>query len=79
MEEKMLKNSDGNKSLTTTLLIVGAIVMNAKLILSQVTLWGMTFEHFTASDYGIGLTALSGLYLGRRFTMNQENKDEKES
>lgn len=62
-------DTTGKKSTTVTVFIVGFIFVLAKLMLSGHTIAGLTFEHFSGTEFGIALSALGGIYVLRR---NQE-------
>ena len=60
-------------STTKFILITSFLILAGKLALSGLTIAGMTFPEFPASEFGIGLAAASALYVGRR---HQSIKDE---
>ena len=69
----LLKDTNGNKSITMTAFVIGFIVVNAKLILSGMTLWGVVLAPFTGVEYGASLAALGGIYILRRKGDNTKN------
>ena len=66
-----VSDNNGDKSVTTTAFIIGFVVLCAKLILSGVKIYGITFSAFTGSEFGIGIAALGGIY-----TLRQNSKDQ---
>jgi len=64
----LLTDSEGKKSATLTAFVVGFLVINAKLLISGLTIAGYTMTAFTGSDYGIALGALGAIYVLRRST-----------
>lgn len=74
----LMKDSTGKKSLTATAFAYGFVVVNTKLILSGMTLLGMTFAPFAGSDYGMAVGALGAIYVMRRNTDPEATKRAKE-
>jgi len=68
MKVPMLKDSSGKESTTVTAFIIGFIVVNVKLLISGLTIAGMTFSAFSGSEYGIAVSALGAVYVLRRAT-----------
>ena len=68
MYKYLIKDTNGNKSLTATAFLVGFLVVNLKLILSGVDLGlpGPFFGEFTGVEYAAALAALGGIYVLRR-------------
>jgi hypothetical protein len=62
----LLTDTQGKKSTTLTVFILGAIVVNLKLIFSGMIIGGVTLAEFTGSDYGVAMGALGGIYVLRR-------------
>ena len=76
MEKLLLKDSSGKKSVTMTSFVLGFIVVNLKLILSGMTINGITLSAFTGSDYSLSLAALGAIYVLRRNTGNKDGQEE---
>lgn len=76
VQKFLLKDSSGKKSTTVTVFILGAIVVNLKLILSGITLAGITFGEFSGVDYGASLSALGGVYILRRYNDKKPPEEE---
>lgn len=68
MEKFLLKDSAGNKSTTVTVFILGAMIVNLKLIFSGMTIGGLTLAEFSGTEYAAALMALGGIYVLRRTT-----------
>lgn len=64
----LLKDTKGNKSSTLTVFILGALVVNFKLLFSGMTFGGLTLAPFTGAEYGIAMAALGSIYVLRRNT-----------
>jgi hypothetical protein len=73
----LIKDSSGKPSATMTAFVTGFLVVNAKLLLSGITLAGYTMAAFTGGEYAAALSALGGIYVMRR-NFGNENKDGKE-
>jgi hypothetical protein len=68
-----LRDSEGKKSLTATCFFLGFIVITIKYFLEGMTLGSFVFRHMDGVDYGIALTALGGIYVARKVTINQSS------
>jgi hypothetical protein len=55
-EKLLLKDTSGNKSVTVTAFVLGFLVVNAKLLISGLTIGGYTMAAFTGSEYGVTLS-----------------------
>ncbi len=75
MHRFLFKDTNGSKSLTATVFVVGCVIVNLKLIFSGVTVGGITLAEFTGVDYGAALASLGGIYVMRRST-SKEKKEE---
>jgi hypothetical protein len=62
----LITHTGGKKSLTATCFIIGFLVINAKLLLSGITIGDTTLSQFSGIDYGAALAALGGIYALRR-------------
>ncbi len=69
----LIKNNDGKPSVTLSAFIYGFIVVNAKLIMSGITIGTMVMAPFSGSEYGISIAALGSIYVLRK---NVEKKAE---
>lgn len=69
-----LKDSSGKRSITMSAFVVGFLVVNAKLLLSGVTIAGFTMTPFTGSEYSMAVAALGGVYIMRRNKQEGEDK-----
>jgi hypothetical protein len=65
---KYLKNSNGEESLTATLLVATFVVTLLKLLLAGVEYKGLSFGKFSGSDFAAAIGAVGALYWGRRHT-----------
>jgi hypothetical protein len=69
MKVPLLTQSNGKKSASFTMMIVGFVVITLWLLISIVEeAWGLTFRPFSANDAMAYFTPLSLLYFGRRWT-----------
>ena len=69
MKFPMFEQSNGKKSASFTMMIVGFVVITLWLLISIVEeAWGLTFRPFSANDAMAYFTPLSLLYFGRRWT-----------
>lgn len=62
----LFKDSSGKKSVTMTAFVWGTFVVNAKLLLSGLTIYGSTMSAFAGSDYAVAMGALGAVYVLRR-------------
>ena len=70
-----LIDSNGNPSLTATAFGVGFAVVNLKLILSGMTINGLTLSPFTGAEYAAAVGALGAVYVLRRSTEKKADSD----
>lgn len=77
LNKLLIKDSAGKPSVTMTAFVTGFVVVNAKLLLSGVTLAGYTMAAFTGGEYAAAVGALGAVYVLRR-NSEKENKDGKE-
>lgn len=77
LNKLLIKDSGGKPSVTMTAFVTGFVVVNAKLLLSGVTLAGYTMAAFTGGEYAAAVGALGAVYVLRR-SSEKENKDGKE-
>lgn len=66
IENILFNDSTGKKSVTMTAFVWGAIVVNTKLLLSGVVIYGTTMSSFGGGDYAAALGALGAVYCLRR-------------
>lgn len=75
-DDFLLTDTSGKKSSTLTAFAIGFVVVNFKLLFSELTVYGITFSSFSGVDYGTGLAALGAIYVLRRSTdSNKRKKD----
>jgi len=78
MNKMLIKDSSGKPSITMTAFVTGFIVVNAKLLISGLTVGGYKMAAFTGTEYAAALSALGGIYVMRRnFGNSNANKKEK--
>ncbi len=66
MKKFLIKNSDGKPSVTMTAFVLGFIVVNAKLLLSGVTIGTFVISTFDGVSYAAAIVALGGVYIMRK-------------
>lgn len=66
MNKFLLSDSDGSKSVTVTAFILGFLVVNLKLIISGMVIYGVNCGTFTGSEYSMAVAALGAVYVLRR-------------
>ena len=76
LRKVLLKNSDGKPCIVTTAFALGFLVVNAKLIVSGVTIAGFTMAAFTGGEYAAALGALGAIYVMRRSQHGKEVNNE---
>ncbi len=73
-----LKDTKGEKSLTATVFVVGAIICLFKLLFSGMVIYGFAIPEFTGAAFSISMTSLGGIYTLRRSKfMTGESGDER--
>jgi hypothetical protein len=75
-ENLLLTDTSGKKSSTLTVFILGAVVVNLKLVLSGLTIYGIEVPPFSGTDYAVALGALGGVYVLRRHYPGEEPKQQ---
>lgn len=70
-----LTDTSGKKSVTVTAFVLGFLLINLKLLVSGMTLFGYQMTAFTGSEYSMALTALGGIYVLRRATTKPNSKE----
>lgn len=70
----LITDQNGNKSTTLTAFVLGFIVVNAKLLISGLTIGGYTMANFTGVDYSAAIAALGAVYVMRRSTEGTAEK-----
>ena len=73
----LLTDTSGKKSTTLTAFVLGFFAVNAKLLLSGVTIAGYTMTPFTGGEYAAALGALGAIYVLRRSTDPEAKKEQK--
>ena len=80
LRKLMLIDSDGKPSATLTAFFLGFLVVNFKLMVGGMTLFGIVFSSFTGGEYASCLTALGAIYVLRRnFTNKKEGTKNEDS
>jgi hypothetical protein len=74
----LLKNTDGKESVTMTAFVLGFLIVNLKLILSGITIEGLTIPPFSGSDYAMAIGALGAVYVMRRQGEKNDNITDEE-
>jgi len=74
-----MKDTSGNKSVTVTAFVVGFVLVNIKLMISGMELFGHTMEVFTGTSYSMAMAALGGVYVMRRATTTPKEKQNDKS
>lgn len=69
-----LKDDNGNKSQTTTLVWVGITVAAIKLLVGGSKLFGMEFGEFSGTDFGIAVAPFLALLAHKRQVNAKEKK-----
>jgi len=62
----LLDPKTGEPSVTLTAFVLGFVVATLKLLLSGVTLGGLTLSPFSGVDYAAAIVAVGGIYVMRR-------------
>jgi len=76
MSKMFMKDSTGKSSVTTTVFIMGFIVVCVKLLLSGMSFWGFEIPVFTGIEASAVIAALGGVYVLRRKPVPNEQKGE---
>lgn len=71
----LIKNTDGNKSVTMTMFVLGFLIVNFKLLVSGASAFGINFGSFSGVEYGAALAALGGIYTLRK-AQHEKKKEE---
>jgi TRAP-type C4-dicarboxylate transport system permease large subunit len=71
-----IKDSEGTKSVTLTVVVATLGVALGKLLLSGMVIKGIEMGTFTGTDFAAVVTPVFALYWGRRnLNMNKEDKE----
>jgi len=62
----LIKDSSGKPSVTMSAFCLGFTVVNLKLMLGGLELWGHKLGNFSGGEYAAALSALGGIYILRR-------------
>lgn len=73
----LIKNSDGERSVTMTAFCMGFVIVNLKLIFSGITVAGVELSAFTGTEYAAAVGALGAVYVLRRNGIAKEKEQEK--
>ena len=73
----LLTDSEGNKSATLTVFIVGSILVSVKMFFSGLTISTFTLGTFSGVDFAASLVALGGIYILRRTKGTNNDKESK--
>lgn len=65
-ENLLLTDTQGKKSSTLTVFVLGSITVHAKLIFSGMSLGGLTLAPFSGGEYAAAMAALGAIYVLRR-------------
>lgn len=66
LNKLLIKDSSGKPSVTMTAFVTGFMVVNAKLLISGLTIAGYTMAAFGGGDYAASVGALGAVYVMRR-------------
>ena len=75
LDKLLLKDTNGNKSVTMTAFVLGFIVVNVKLLASGLTLVGYEMSSFSGGDYAAAVAALGAVYVLRRSSPATKEKE----
>lgn len=80
MRRFFIKDSEGKPSVTTTAFVLGFILVNVKLVLSEIAFnETIKFSQFGGGDYAAALAALGAVYVLRKHSQtNSQTKKEGE-
>jgi len=70
----LTKDKNGTPSITRVAFVSGFAVVNAKLLISGLTLGGFKMAAFSGTEYAAAIGALGAVYVLRRSTGNQPPK-----
>lgn len=77
LNKLLIKDSDGKPSVTMTAFVTGFITVNLKLLAAGLTIGSYTMSAFSGVDYSAAVAALGAVYVMRRSTGAQSQKEEK--
>lgn len=72
----LIKKNDGNPSVTMTAFVLGFVVVNIKLLISGMTIGGLSMAVFSGVEYAAAVAALGTVYVLRRSTSDTTKKEE---
>jgi hypothetical protein len=58
----MVKDKDGNPSLSATIFLYGSLICGIKLLLSGVNFHSLFFPVFNGGDFAVAISALGGVH-----------------
>lgn len=65
-ESFLIRDTSGKKSLTATAFVLGFIVVNAKFLVSGLTIAGFTMAALSGVEYAAAIAGLGAVYVLRR-------------
>lgn len=74
LDKFLIKDTSGEKSVTMTAFVLGFLVVNAKLLISGLTLAGYAMAPFSGTEYGVAVAALGSIYILRRSTSPKDKE-----
>lgn len=77
LNKLLIKDSAGKPSVTMTAFVTGFMVVNAKLLISGLTIAGYKMAAFTGGEYAAAVGALGAVYVMRRSKGQDNNGEEK--
>ena len=76
LNKLLIKDSSGKPSVTMTAFVTGFMVVNAKLLISGLTIAGYTMAAFTGGEYAAAVGALGAVYVMRRSSGKEDENGE---
>lgn len=73
----LFTDTSGSKSATLTIFIWGAVLVNLKLFFSGMTVGGLVLAPFSGVEYAAAMGALGAIYVLRRSTDPNNQKEVK--
>jgi len=66
MNKFLFTDTNGKKSVTVTVFVLGSILVSLKLVFSGIAVGGVTLAPFTGGEFAAAIGALGGIYVIRR-------------
>lgn len=79
LNKLLIKDSSGKPSITMSAFVTGFIVVNAKLLISGLTLGGYKMAAFSGTEYAAAVASLGAVYVLRRSTGQEYEKETSKS